>query len=338
MIKQIPYQLAIIDKTIKAIDEGHKRILIESATGSGKTIIGQLIAKTLYERGWKTGWTTLRRHLITQASKSNEDLIKCPGIEFFTSLQNSIPKNIDVLIIDEAHHAVASSIVKAINISNPKIIIGLTATPFRTDEIDLCFSIIIRDADIQSLISQGWLSKYRYYMYNKPWNPYNVSALFHHHNELWGKSIIFMRTVEECYECQNFITSYGYNSEAVHAKSDQDKQIDRFINDEVDVLINVGVLTEGFSDNAVESVFIRPSSEVSTIQMAGRALRLHDNKNYARIIQNHETRYRFTKAAIPDRQYYYKDDKWMLKRTLNPKINEISRAMINRLGSKISRP
>ena len=58
MLQQRDYQTRIIDRTIAAVDQGHRSILIEAACSAGKTVIAHVIAQRLYERyGWTAGQT-----------------------------------------------------------------------------------------------------------------------------------------------------------------------------------------------------------------------------------------------------------------------------------------
>ncbi len=74
-----PYQTRIIDKVVSlflgthrgGIDEiepAARSVLIESPTGSGKTVIGLLVAKVLQQQtGVRVGWVAMRRNLLQQA-------------------------------------------------------------------------------------------------------------------------------------------------------------------------------------------------------------------------------------------------------------------------------
>jgi hypothetical protein len=56
------------------------------------------------------------------------------------------PPAIDLLVVDEAEHDAASSMAHLHNVIHTKWILGLTATPFRTDQVKLCFVKVVKPA------------------------------------------------------------------------------------------------------------------------------------------------------------------------------------------------
>src|ERR1035437_3222718 len=95
------YQGRIVDHAIKAVEDGHKSILIESPTGSGKSLMAHLVAQRLHEKyGWTAGWTAMRRHLLSQAKADNERLLGFKAIKYFSLFDKNPPTGIDVLIED----------------------------------------------------------------------------------------------------------------------------------------------------------------------------------------------------------------------------------------------
>ena len=95
------YQVRIIDNVIKAIAGGHRHILIEAPTGSGKTCVAHLIAQRLHQiYGYNAGWCAMRKHLLHQARAENAEKIGFEHIRYFSMFDKS-PPNADVLIDDE---------------------------------------------------------------------------------------------------------------------------------------------------------------------------------------------------------------------------------------------
>src|SRR5437867_9116136 len=68
-----PYQERIVTKAVQLFHhKGLRSVLIESPTGSGKTVMGLLIARCLQEMlGVRVGWVAMRRNLLTQAAAEN---------------------------------------------------------------------------------------------------------------------------------------------------------------------------------------------------------------------------------------------------------------------------
>ena len=137
-------------------------ILVESPTGSGKTIMGLAIARWMQQKlGMRVGWTAMRRNLLAQAAAENGRGFGV-GLKLI-SMFDKHPPQVDLLIVDEAQHDGALSMANMHSIIKPKKILGLSATPYRTDRFKLCFEQSIRDAGIHALIQDGYLSPYHHY-------------------------------------------------------------------------------------------------------------------------------------------------------------------------------
>src|SRR3954447_15408319 len=69
-----PYQARIVTKALDHFRRGLRSVLIESPTGSGKTVMGLLVARALQrEFGTRVGWVAMRRYLLAQAAAENRD-------------------------------------------------------------------------------------------------------------------------------------------------------------------------------------------------------------------------------------------------------------------------
>jgi superfamily II DNA or RNA helicase len=297
------YQSRIVERTLQAIVDGHHHILIESPTGSGKTVIAHLIAQRLHQQyGYRAGWTAMRTHLLHQAREANAALLGFKEIEYFSTFDDSPPTNIDVLFDDEAQHSASESSADLYNKLQPKIVIGLSATPFRVDRMKLCFSTVIRDAGIRALIDRGWLAKFHHFTFPDRWTPQNVAAIFLKDRVRWGRSVIFFLTLMECYECAVLLTASSVTCR-------------------VDVLLNVIVLTEGFDAPTLKTVFVRPGSKGPTMQMTGRALRKHPDKPFAQVVQNATTAWPFTKIASAELKFVLENSDWRCRELVTEKVN-----------------
>jgi len=326
MIETREYQTRIIDTVIAAVADGHSHILIEAPTGAGKTIIAHLIAQRLYEiYGYGAGWCAMRRHLLHQAAAENRNKIRFKHIQYFSMFSKN-PPSVDLLIDDEGHHTAAESAVTIYQKTNPQVHIGLTATPFRTDRMKLCFSKIIKDAGIRSLIDQGYLAPYHHYTFDKPWTPENVADVYLGDIERWGKTVGYFLTRNECEACAAIIRARGIKCEVVWANSDQESQINAFMRGEVPILLNMFILTEGFNAPDLKTVFVRPGSKGPTIQMTGRVLR---PKPYAQVVQNNDTKWPFVRTASAERKFILSShSKWEDRSIVSDKILAASKNTI----------
>jgi len=294
------YQIRTVGSVLKAIEAGHNHILIEAPTGSGKTIVAMSIAKELYDKyGYTTGWCAMRKHLLHQAREENDKFFELEHIKFFSMFDKNPPK-VDLLIDDEGHHSVTESSVTIFQKAAPRIHIGLTATPFRTDRMKLCFSKVVKDAGIRALIDQGYLAPYWHYTFDRPWTPENVADIYTKDIDRWGKTVIYFLTRVECEACARDIRAAGVRCEIVWANSNQEAQIAAFMRGEIPVLLNMLILTEGFNCPDLKTVMVRPGSKGPTIQMTGRVLR---PKPYAQVVQNNDTKWPFMRTASPEQKF-----------------------------------
>jgi hypothetical protein len=210
-----------------------------------------------------------------------------------------------------------------------------TATPFRTDRVKLCYSRIIKDAGIRSLIDQGYLSPFHQYIFQESWTPEAVSRHYLADPARWGKSVVFFNTEIEAQECGERIRAGGVKAEVVTGSSDQETQIDMFNNHDTDVLVNMVVLTEGFDSTILKTAWVRPGSKGPTMQMGGRALRKHHDpavKSIAQIVQNGVTHQPFTKIASAEMKYVCNDGITWEDRQMNERVNQASRAAIKAIA------
>ena len=311
MLEVRDYQARIVERTLQAVQDGHRHVLIESPTGSGKSLMAHLIAQALHEKyGWTTGWTTMRRHLLMQAEADNRRLLGFPHVKYFSLFDKHPPTGIDVLIEDEGHHSASETSTTLYQMLKPKLFLATTATPFRTDRMKLCFSRVIRDAGIRALIDGGWLAPFHQYTFDEQWTPQVVADLYLRDRERWGKTVMYFLTLDECYQCAQVLQLAGVRCEVVHGSSDQEAQIEAFEKGEVPVLLNVVVLTEGFDSPTLKTVFVRPGSKGPTIQMAGRSLRKHPAKPFAQIVQNNHAHWPFTKVASAEAKFVLENGDW----------------------------
>lgn len=327
------YQQRIVGKAIhmfrglhvnrrETLDPIANSVMIESPTGSGKTVMGLLIAKFFQEQeGLSIGWVAMRRNLLKQTAEEN--LAQGFNVELkLISMFDKKPPPVDMLIVDEAQHDAASSMANMHCKLKPKRILGLTATPFRTDRIKLCFDQIIKDAGIHRLIQDGYLSQFRHYTIPE-YTPETVAEHIASDLSRWGKTLVFFHQSRDCYRCCELLREQGVRVEVVTASTDRDRQLDDFEKGNLDVLINMNILTEGFDCPTLQTVFCRPSVKGCTIQMAGRVLRKCPAVAMKQIVQCSHTKHPFLKTALPAEQFAWMNSEWRSLK-LNEQLVEIS--------------
>ena len=291
-------------------------VLIESPTGSGKTVMGLTVARWMQrEWGYRVGWVAMRRNLLAQAAEENRRWGFNIDLQVM-SMFDKHPPQVDLLVVDEAQHDAAMSMANLHGMIQPKKILGLSATPYRTDRVKLCFQQVIRDADIHHLIQDGYLSPYHHYTMPR-YTPESVAECYAGDAPRWGKSLIFFHRLASCEACRRELARRGVAGEVVTAESNRERQLEDFAEGKVQVLLSMVILTEGFDCPSLKTVFCRPSGKSCTVQMGGRVFRKFPGLPFKQIVQCRDTRHPFLRTASPAEQYVWMDHGW---RTL--KVNE----------------
>ncbi|MCK4609444.1 MAG: DEAD/DEAH box helicase [Gammaproteobacteria bacterium] len=104
-----------------------------------------------------------------------------------------------------------------------------------------------------------------------------------------SSALVFVTTIDEAVELAQELSDIGINAESVSTKNTPKERaeiLSAFKAGKVRVVINVGVLTEGFDYPALEYVILaRPTTSVGLYtQMVGRVLRIHEGKTVGRVI------------------------------------------------------
>ena len=198
-----PYQYNIVQKVTSAYDEGRKRAFYIVATGLGKTVIAATIARNLWDRGCRRilvlchatdlalqleqgFWPQLTKEVPTSVFFDGLPPRDTEGIAFglYQSLYGYLPgidpEQFDVVIVDEAHHALAHGFRTCLEHLTPKFLIGMTATPWRGDgqSLSILFGDPVEKVSLVDGMAMGYLSKvdYRILCDNVDWdNMQNMS-------------------------------------------------------------------------------------------------------------------------------------------------------------------
>jgi superfamily II DNA or RNA helicase len=332
-----PYQVRICTKAVAmlvgehrgaggALEPPARSVMIESATGSGKTVMALAVARELQRRrGYRVGWAAMRRNLLAQAAAENA--ARGFGVELqVISMFDRSPPKVDLLVVDEAQHDAAVSMANLHAAIRPERVVGLTATPYRTDRVALCFDRVIRDASIHQLMADGYLSPYTHYTIPR-YGPDEVAATYLREPARWGRSLVFFHQRAECERCCALLRAGGVRAEVVTATSDREAQLSAFEAGEVDVLLSMAILTEGFDCPSLVTVFCRPSGKGCTVQMAGRVFRRHPAIERKQVVQCEQTRHPVVKTATPAEQYAWAGGGWRSLK-VNRQIEALSRSML----------
>lgn len=292
-------------------ERGSSSVMLESPVGSGKTYMALEIIHALQGvmgRSLKVNWVAPRHHLLRQVMEANRELHQ--DIIRPVSLFEKIPPEADLVVLDEAHHEATQSCVLLYEKMKCERVLGLSATPLRTDRMKLSFQETVTTCSIDRLIREGYLSPFHSYLLPH-YDPQIVGECYLNSPEKWGKALAFFPTVLECSQFKKVLADGGVHCEVVTSESDKDRQLEDFVAGRVKVIANVSMLTEGFDQPDVQTIFTRDASRLPTIQMCGRGLRKMEGKTHCNIVQSAKTSYLFERVTPAQRGFRLMNGQWM---------------------------
>ena len=304
------YQQRSINKALEHFRNGDKAVLLEAPVGSGKTIMGLQIVKSLMEESAEKltcAWVAPRHYLLKQLMESNCNFdLPIKTVSMFTKPEKA--ERFDIVVIDEAHHEATASFINLFVKMRPKYLLGLSATPLRTDKIKLAFSATVNECNIHQLIQEGYLSRFNSYIIEN-FDPETVAKHYLAREKEWGKTLVFMPTLEQCAQFEAIIKEAG--KKCLFIRSGDEQAREKFENGVSPLAVNCQLLTEGFDMPELQTVFVRSSSRLPMIQMAGRVLRKHPDKKIANIVQAKNTRFQAKKMAEPEEIFHWRKDRFI---------------------------
>lgn len=298
----------------------NKRHLIVLPTGSGKTVVFMQIAK---RSSLKTLVVAHTKEIISQASQrvSELKLVDIDVLSIQKASSTSFLKNLpslgyELLIIDECHRSHANSYKKLIERFGDRHVLGVTATPFRTDKKTLSsiFGAPVFELHLLEMIDQGFLCDFTGYKISTSvslnnvrknrgdFSERNLSAVVNvaNRNQLivqeyknlarTDKALCFCADVSHAVDLRNEFIAQGISCEAIHGKlpnTSRKNILSDFKSGKIQVLTNCQVLTEGFNEPSISCLIMaRPTcSKVLYMQMIGRGSRVWPGKETCKVIE-----------------------------------------------------
>jgi DNA repair protein RadD len=326
-----PYQQQAISDLRMAYRSGSAAPLLVAPTGMGKTVVFAAITQAAAARGRQVLILVHRRELIHQASAKLASI----GVDHGVIAAGITPANAsvqvasvqtlirrldrtaapDLIIIDEAHHAVAGSWRKVIDHWPNSLLLGVTATPVRQDGRGLgsMFDQLVLGPSTAELIATGYLTRARIYApppvadltgIHRRAGDYAIDeaaermdrptvtgdAISHYQRIGAGQpAIAFCCNVKHAeHVCHAFKVAGIRAATLLGTTTDRDALVARFAAGFIDVLVTVDVVSEGFDcPGAAVAILLRPTqSEGLYLQQIGRVLRPAPGKQAAVVLDH----------------------------------------------------
>lgn len=331
----IPHAIQV--RALRALKEtrevGHTAGLVVLATGLGKTWLSAFdsadFRRVLFvahrEEILQQAMATFRRvrpnarfGLFTGEQKDLEADILFASIQTLGKarhLRNFPPHSFDYVVVDEFHHAAAPTYRTLISHFTPKFLLGLTATPERTDGGDLlglCQENLVFRCDLFEGISEKLLCPFLYFgvpdevdYAQIPWrsSAFDETALtaalatqsraqnaFEQFRKHGGtKSIGFCCSIVHADFMTAFFKERGVRAAAIHSGESSAPRVtalELLQAGALDIIFAVDILNEGVDLPDIDSILmLRPTeSAIIWLQQFGRGLRLSENKTRLTVV------------------------------------------------------
>ncbi|WP_207426658.1 DUF3427 domain-containing protein [Pedobacter sp. SYSU D00535] len=312
--------------------------MVVAATGTGKTVISAFDYKRFKSQKERARllFITHRKEILQQAQETFRHVLRnanfgelwVDGIEpsnleyVFASVQTLRNRMVDLklspdfydfIIIDEVHHAPATSYRFIFDRFTPKVLLGLTATPERMDGEDIVkdfCNTIAAEIRLPEAINRKLLSPFQYFAVSDSVDLSQIAWRNGRYdiNELTKLYTAEDRRVGEVLEnCDKYLTdlhevrALGFCVSQAHAQymaekfvlaglkaeyltsnspGDRDGVRQRLRNKEINYLFVVDIFNEGVDIPEIDTVlFLRPTESLTIfLQQLGRGLRLADAK------------------------------------------------------------
>ena len=317
----------------------HRSVMAQMPTGTGKTylltaVIDSFVSNNPMEKVWIVAH---RRELVSQidetvrkfhsyfASNTSSLLssVKAMSIQWLMRHYDEIEEEPGMIVIDEAHHALAKTYKEMWERFPKAKFLGLTATPCRLNGkgfTDL-FDILVQSWSVPEFISKGRLATYDFVsiksdgvtqqlidslqkrgadgdyqnkemdmlLNKKP----SIERLYQSLEEFGKdrKGIVYAINISHAQKITKLYQEHGVKATAIDSKTpavERLQDIEAFKKGDIQVLVNVDIFSEGFDCPDVEFVQLaRPTLSLAKyLQMVGRGLRVVKGKKNSVIIDN----------------------------------------------------
>lgn len=315
------YQQEALENLQKMRENGESIALLYHATGSGKTITAVTDAKTLggrtlflvnalkladqAETTFAKIWPEASRGKYTGNVKSKSENVILATIQSISrNLKDFPPDTFDYIIIDECHHAAAKTYKNILNHFQANFILGLSATPERTDGENMLelFQNLAHKLDLKTAVEKGILAPIRCIRVkiNIDLSDVRINGIKYNMQDLESKiylpernnmivdtylkyvshkkTLVFCASVNHAKEIAGLLQKSGVKAEPISGQDKLDYRnviLEQYEHGDINVLCACDLLNEGWDSPRTEVLFMaRPTmSKTIYMQQVGRGTR-----------------------------------------------------------------
>lgn len=293
------YQKELIDRIYRSMSVGHRHIIVQSPPRTGKTVVMAEIARRTTDKGNRVCFIIHRKEVLDQAKATFETQGVDPKL-LEAGMVQTLTRHVDemqapaVILIDEAHHALAKSYRRILDKFPQAVVLLFTATPVRTgkNQLDQIADDLIVGQSIKKLTADGFLAPFWYYgakhkdidqkrLKKSSTGDFTDASIEealsrkiygHTVDEYLDKAdgkqaVVYTYSVKAAKALADEFVSRGITAQAVDATTPadvRDKAVQAFRDQQLKVLVNVNLFTEGIDLPNVDCVImVRPTASLA---------------------------------------------------------------------------
>lgn len=326
ILKARPYQKKAIEEVRSLFASGKKRVLLQLATGAGKTFVFSCILQMAQKRNVKSIMVVRGRALVDQASRrleehgidhsvfmagdkryNKESLIQIVSVD--TCISRKEFPEAELVIIDEAHTATSESFTKFLSNYQDAFWLSVTATPWTKEGLKCIADDVVYPVSIKQLVDDGYLVPPKIYIASTfdtsglkmQGGDYSEATALDAFNKQGIYGDVVGNYMQHCADEYTWV--YAINID--HAVNLSEKFEDAGFNtviitgetpifertkllEENKLVISIGTLTTGVDLPKLRNLIIcRPTrSRNLYVQMLGRGTRPYPGKEYFRVFDH----------------------------------------------------
>jgi superfamily II DNA or RNA helicase/HKD family nuclease len=346
-VRPLPHQAEMLEEidAERTLHDRHRNLVV-AATGTGKTIVAALdyrrLVRDTYGRDLSLLFVAHRIEILRQSRRMYQEVltdatfgelwvggeVPVRGRHVFASIQSLsaakiatlAPRQFDVVVVDEFHHAEAASYRRLLDHVEPLELLGLTATPERGDGVDVRSFFDGRTAAelrLWDALDQNLLCPFHYFGIHDGTNladitwkrgSYDVGSLEKLYTGNDARTRIVLKEVQDKITDPGQMRALGFCASTVHARymaqcfsaagiparavwadtpaAERSDALRALRHREINVLFAVDLFNEGLDVPEIDTVlFLRPTESATVfLQQLGRGLRMIEGKSVLTVL------------------------------------------------------